>query len=105
MYTCGRSRSISLTRVSRSFRATLSVDERARADRFHFDRDRRRYIVARGVLRAIIDRYLDLKPEHVTFDYGPQGKPRLSPASDQIPLHFNVAHSHELALYAITSRV
>jgi 4'-phosphopantetheinyl transferase len=85
------------------FRATLSVDERARADRFHFDRDRRRYVVARGVLRAIIGRYLDVPPEILAFDYGPQGKPRLSPASDQIPLHFNVTHAQELALYAITS--
>jgi 4'-phosphopantetheinyl transferase len=84
------------------FRAILSADERVRADRFHFDRDRRRYIVARGVLRSIIGRYLDVAPEHVTFDYGPQGKPRLSLGSGQIPLHFNVAHSHELALYAVT---
>ena len=84
------------------FRAVLSADERARVDRFHFDRDRRRYIVARGGLRSIIGRYLDLAPERLTFDYGPQGKPHLSPVSSQTPLHFNVAHSHELALYAIT---
>ncbi len=83
-------------------RAILSADERARADRFHFDRDRRRYVIARGVLRSILSRYLDVQPERLTFDYGPQGKPRLSPMAAQIPLYFNVAHSHELALYAIT---
>jgi 4'-phosphopantetheinyl transferase len=82
--------------------ASLSADERARADRFHFDRDRRRYIVARGRLRAIIGRYLDRAPGSLMFEYGPQGKPRLALLSGQLPLHFNVAHSHEIALYAIT---
>jgi 4'-phosphopantetheinyl transferase len=83
-------------------RAILSADEQARADRFYFDRDRRRYVVARGGLRSIIGRYLDVPPERLAFAYGPQGKPRLSLTADHIPLHFNVAHSHELALYAIT---
>ncbi len=83
-------------------RASLSADEQVRADRFHFDRDRRRYIVARGGLRSIIGRYLDLPPGRLMFEYGPYGKPRLSPALGQPELHFNVTHSHELAVYAIT---
>jgi 4'-phosphopantetheinyl transferase len=83
-------------------RAGLSADEQARADRFHFDRDRRRYAVARGGLRALIGRYLDRAPGDLLFEYGPQGKPRLAPLSGQMPLHFNLAHSHEMALYAIT---
>jgi 4'-phosphopantetheinyl transferase len=84
------------------WRVLLSADERARADRFHFERDRRRYIVARGGLRSIVSHYLDLPPESLAFDYGPQGKPHLSLAVDQIPLCFNLTHAHELALYAIT---
>jgi len=36
----------------------LAADERSRADRFHFDRDRRRFIVGRGVLRSILGGYL-----------------------------------------------
>jgi 4'-phosphopantetheinyl transferase len=84
------------------FQTTLSADERARADRFHFDRDRRRYSVARGGLRSILGRYLDCAPHQLAFAYGPQGKPYLLLASNQIPLHFNLAHSQELALCAIT---
>ncbi len=83
------------------YRTLLSADEQARADRFHFDRDRRRYTVARGELRSILGRYLDVPPARLTFDYGPHGKPRLLLTTDQIPLQFNVAHSHELALCAI----
>lgn len=79
---------------------TLRPNERARAARFHFERDRRRFIVARGALRAILGRYLALAPEQVALSYGPQGKPFLTRQPENAPLQFNVAHSHELALLA-----
>jgi 4'-phosphopantetheinyl transferase len=78
---------------------TLSEDERQRADRFRFERDRRRYIVGRGLLRAILGRYLNLVPGQLRFRYGPRGKPALAETRDE--LCFNIAHSHELALYAV----
>jgi 4'-phosphopantetheinyl transferase len=86
----------------RHLRDTLSVDERTRADRFHFDRDRRRFIIARAALRSIIGRYLNLEPDDLVFDYGVRGKPALSPSMNSAQLHFNLAHSHELAVYAFT---
>ncbi len=80
--------------------ATLSPDERARADRFHFERDRVHFITGRGWLRAILARYLETAPAALRFHYGPHGKPRLAGAfSDR--LRFNVSHSHGLALYAV----
>jgi len=85
--------------VVRRLHGLLAADERARADRFHFDHDRRRFIVAHGVLRSILGGYLKIAPDRVTFDYGAQGKPGLSFTHDS-SLHFNVAHSHELAVYA-----
>jgi 4'-phosphopantetheinyl transferase len=82
---------------------TLSEDERQRAGRFRFERDRWRYIVGRGLLRAILGRYLDLAPEQLRFRYGPRGKPALAEmlGESEGELCFNVAHSHELALYAV----
>lgn len=78
---------------------TLGEDERARAARFHFDRDRNAYIIARGTLRALAGRYLDLPPEALGFGYGAKGKPYLTaPPGDA--LRFNVSHSGELALIA-----
>lgn len=88
--------------VVRNLRDTLSVDERARADRFHFARDRHRFIIAHGALRSIIGYYLNLAPDQVVFDYGVRGKPALSPSMNSDQLHFNLAHSHELAIYAFT---
>ncbi|MDT5269199.1 MAG: 4-phosphopantetheinyl transferase [Acidobacteriota bacterium] len=79
-------------------RATLTADERERAQRFHFDRDRLRFVVARGVLREILGRYLRCPPGLIRFAYNEYGKPELS--EDGGGLRFNVSHSHGMALYA-----
>ena len=77
----------------------LSNDERQRAERFHFDRDRRRFIVARGALRTLLGLQAQLSPSRVTFAYGPKGKPSLTHAPD---LHFSLSHSSEQAVIALT---
>ena len=80
----------------------LASDELLRAQRFRFERDRRHFIVARGVLRSILSSYLKMPPAQVQFSYGPHGKPGLAAACGDTRLRFNVSHSHELALYAVT---
>jgi 4'-phosphopantetheinyl transferase len=88
--------------VVRALYGTLSAEERQRADRFHFARDRERFAVARGVLRDILGRYLDIRPADIGFSYSPYGKPSLAEGSGGGGggLRFNVSHSHGLALYA-----
>jgi 4'-phosphopantetheinyl transferase len=77
--------------------ALLSADERARADRFRFDIDRRRFTVARGILRVVLGRTLERPPEEIEFSYGNRGKPALRRPADSV-LEFNLSHSHGLAL-------
>ncbi|HEV2436441.1 MAG TPA: 4'-phosphopantetheinyl transferase superfamily protein [Verrucomicrobiae bacterium] len=86
----------------RSFRHNLAADERARAERFHFERDRGHFIVARGVLRAILGGYLNRAPECLSFCYSSYGKPALAGESGGDAIRFNVSHSHGIALYAVT---
>jgi 4'-phosphopantetheinyl transferase len=86
----------------RQLARTLSDDERARTEGFHFERDRRRFTVGHGVLRTILGRYLGIEPRQLLFRYGPRGKPYLAEEPDNCALRFNLAHSHELALYAFT---
>ena len=83
--------------------ALISRDEAERARGFYFERDRRRYLVGRGILRILLGRYLGRAPQEVVFRYGPNGKPSLAAGLADAPLHFNVAHSEGLALYAFTS--
>ena len=80
------------------FRRTLEPDELNRASRFHFDKHRRHFIVARGFLRSVVGRYLETQPEALRFSYGAYGKPAL--ASEHV-LRFNLSHSHEVALLAV----
>ncbi len=86
--------------VLRRLEATLAPDEKARASRYLFERDRNGFITARGVLRELLGRYLKCSPAQVKFDYGPRGKPYLLPGFVEPPVQFSVSHSHGLALLA-----
>ncbi|MCL2925797.1 MAG: 4'-phosphopantetheinyl transferase superfamily protein [Trichodesmium sp. MAG_R04] len=76
----------------------LSPDEKDRANRFYFERDKNRFIIARGTLRKILSRYLNIESKKLQFTYSDRGKPYLQNTS----ILFNLSHSQDLALYAIT---
>lgn len=80
--------------------AALSQAERQRAARFPFERDRRRFIVARSRLRRELAARLGVPPEAVELERGDNGKPKLAPRFAASGWRFNVSHSEELALYA-----
>jgi 4'-phosphopantetheinyl transferase len=80
----------------------LASEEISRADHFRFEKDRQRFVVARGLLRVILGRYLYLKPSQLRFVYSDYGKPALAPAPATRGLSFNLSHAQELALVAIT---
>jgi len=79
----------------------LAPDERRRAERFYFQRDFDRFVIARGLLRTILGLYLRIGPEHLRFRYNDFGKPELMKATGRESLHFNVSHSHNRALFVI----
>ncbi len=81
---------------------TLDSDEQMRASRFYFEQDRTQFIVRHGLLRKILASYLNIEPEKLQFSYTTNGKPYLVQKFGDKELQFNLAHSHELALYALT---
>lgn len=81
--------------------ATLTPDERHRASRFRFVRDRDRFVLCRGLLRAILARYVQVAPAALRFSYGPAGKPRLADPRGILDLRFNLSHTDGLALFAV----
>ena len=74
----------------------LSEDERARAARFAFERDRDRFVAARGLLRELLAEALGERPETLQFRYGTRGKPSLEGHA----LRFNLSHVQGRAAYA-----
>ncbi|HZS44114.1 MAG TPA: 4'-phosphopantetheinyl transferase superfamily protein [Blastocatellia bacterium] len=84
------------------FWQTLSADEKERAKRFVFQKDRDHFIAARGTLRAILGYYLDTQAEQLRFCYSNYGKPALCRELSGTKICFNVSHSNELGLFAVT---
>jgi 4'-phosphopantetheinyl transferase len=80
----------------------LSSDEVNRARQFKFEKDRNRFIAGRGLLRTVLGSYLNAEPAQLDFTYSPRGKPALKASSGHGTLHFNVAHSKDLILIALT---
>src|SRR5436305_14189589 len=83
-------------------RQILAADELVKAGRFHFEKDRNHFIVAHGLLRTLLGRYLHMHPGQLRFCVNDYGKPSLDPSVHEQPLSFNMSHSHKLALYAFT---
>jgi phosphopantetheinyl transferase len=101
--------SADLTAVGGELEQLLCAEERERAAQIVRERDRVLWARSRGVLRALLGRYLDRDPRTLEFVLGAHGKPALrkragltaeGPGGD---LRFNISHSGTLALYAITA--
>ena len=83
-----------------SLHPLLNTEESVRANRFHFDRDRNHFTVARAALRKLLSTYLRIDASEVQLSYGEMGKPFLDGHADD--LSFNLAHSGGRALYGFS---
>lgn len=78
--------------------ALLDDEERARAERYHFDRDRVRFVHRHGFTRRVLTRYLDMDPTALRFRISAYGRPALDPASS---LTFNISQAGDLTVVAV----
>ncbi len=92
--------------VVHHLRQTLDAAEIARAERYRFQRDCDHFMVARGLLRSILGRYLKVEPDTLRFRYGAQGKPYLIKpqlnSDEDAALRFNLSHAAGVVLLAVT---
>ena len=86
----------------RALESLLSLRELNRAERFRNERDRRRYVVAHGILRRVLASYRQADPRTLRFTIGENGKPALSDERGTTALCFNLSHTEDLALIAVT---
>ncbi len=82
-------------------RALLAADEAARVDAARSVRGRQHFAVARATLRRILARYLSLRPAQIPLEATSRGKPQIAETHNHHDLHFNVAHSGDMALYVV----
>lgn len=85
----------------------LSTTELARAQRFVSDKHRNRYLAAHCALRDLLSRQNCISPELLSYTVGVNGKPRLATSMHE-PSHrtyFNLSHSADVALVAISAEV
>jgi 4'-phosphopantetheinyl transferase len=77
----------------------LTPEEKNRANSYKFPKHRDAFIVSRGYLRQILSKYLQIPPQLIEFAYTAKGKPYLV---NYPQLQFNLSHSQDLIVYAIT---
>ncbi|HEY6924790.1 MAG TPA: 4'-phosphopantetheinyl transferase superfamily protein [Steroidobacteraceae bacterium] len=86
----------------REYRSLLSESERQQELRFHFARDRRRYLVTRALVRTVLSRYADIAPREWTFAVNDYGRPRIAnTAAAAGEVAFNVSHTDGLIILAV----
>lgn len=90
--------------------AMLSAAEGARADRFRFPDDRRRFLSGRVGLRQVLSHYTGVAPQDLAFEDGPHGKPALSAPdlsapglSAPGPLSFSFSRAGSVAVVAVAA--
>lgn len=82
------------------FSQILTTQERQRAAKFINPIHGDRWTVARGYLRQILSHYLNRHPTQIVFTYGQQGKPEI----ENTEIQFNLSHSRDRAVYAISRK-
>lgn len=80
--------------------SVLSVEERARMERFRIPDDQQRFLVGRGLLRIFLGIHWGVAALDVQLKYGPIGKPFAIFPSTSSKVHFNISHSGDLVLLA-----
>lgn len=84
------------------WRETLLTDaERARGARFHFERDRKQFVITRALVRSVLSYYRPLAPEAWEFSANQWGRPAIVQSAGQ-GLSFNLSHTAGLVLLAVS---
>ncbi len=85
------------------FSALLSAEELARAQRFKFDIHREQFIISHGFKRSVLANYLNIEAASIQYQLGDKGKPSLLEAGyDRRALQFNLTHTEDITLLAVT---
>jgi 4'-phosphopantetheinyl transferase len=80
----------------------LSNEECLRYERLPAGSAKENYLAARILCRTTLSRYCDVSINEWRFDSGPYGKPTISSPGEFATLRFNLTHTDDLILCAVT---
>ena len=86
-----------------AFQDVLSPSEKAAANRFVQERHRLSYVFSHGVLRNILSSYVERAPGEIRFEHNSFGKPRLADLEPGNATQFNMSHSGDVVVVAVTT--
>jgi 4'-phosphopantetheinyl transferase len=91
-------------RLHDSYRALLNDAEKEQESRFHFARDRRRYLVTRALVRTVLSKYAPVPPKDWAFSTNKYGRPEIGNGlAGEAHVSFNISHTHSLIVLGVTS--
>ncbi len=83
----------------------LSLDELEKVSKFKQKIHGDRYLICRSNLRKILSTYLYTKPEKIKISYTKKGKPYISQNKNNPTIHFNLSHTNNQIIYAISKNI
>lgn len=94
-----------LAEIPENSSQVLSADERARARRFHFERDRRAFVMRRILLRRILASYLGVCPQEIVLAFEYWGRPVLKGDWGNNIVRFSASGSRDWIMLAFARAV
>jgi 4'-phosphopantetheinyl transferase len=90
--------------VLAAYGALLTSEEQRQAGRFHFERDRHRYLVTRALVKTVLSRYRTVAPAAWRFRKNAYGRPEIEPElRGDSSLSFNLSHTNGIVVCAVAT--
>lgn len=83
----------------KEFYSILSYTEKQQVDKFYFEKDKKAFIIRKGVLRCFLSYYLQKLPSKINFGYEQNQKPLVKSKNS---VYFNISHSYNQVVYAFS---
>ena len=83
-----------------SYSTLLTSTELAKQQRYKFAKDRHDALITRAFVRDLLSYYADIAPQDWQFEKGNKDKPEIINCS--LPLRFNISHTKNLIICAVT---
>lgn len=82
------------------YKQLLTETETQKQQRYRFDKDKHDALITRAFVRDLLSQYADIPPQDWRFEKGEKDKPEIVNAP--LPLRFNLSHTKNLIICAVT---